>query len=773
MKRVVFTLISVMLCLGGLIAGPVDVNTAKALGVSFMNHNTVVKADGAVLAYTGTNEQGKPCFYVFSVAPKGFVIVSADNCAWPVLGYSTESSFSAVNIEDGLMTFLENYITEISYAMENGLTPSAEVLNDWESLKTTGRLSRRGVRSVGPLVTTTWHQTQLYNDQCPEDQEGYNGHVKSGCVANAMSQLLNYWEWPKTGTGSHSYYCDGYGSTSYGTLTANFGEAHYRYELMPDFLDYTSPQAEVDAVALLEFHCGVSVDMSYGPSASGAYSGDVPVALEDYFRYQNDMHLEDRSSYSDEQWKNMLKADFDAGRPIYYSAYSYTKDGTRGGHAFVCDGYDENDFFHFNWGWQGFDNGFYSLDAMNLTHHQYNYSHGALFNIHPDEEYYDQPQSVQNLTIVPSGTSVNITMTAPSLTVGGETQTDLDSVVILLNSEQIYAFVSPQPGQTLNYSHTTQCAANYFTIYTVNDMGKGTAVRDTIIMGSTCPLTFQLHDATGDGWLSPAISLLDECGNVVSRVGLDAGANGTMVIDAPSQKNLTLFWNYCNIGYEDDDAECSFQVYDYNNELLYTSSGKPEVGELLSFQTECNMLLCDAPSYMDAEYQWEQDTFGVAVTWNGANLPDDADHYNIYRGNGQSPSFVRIAQLGMDQNSYFDDIEPGTYGYKVTVSYRVGTDDECESEPAPWSQDPNVTIAWVTVSSDIENADESHVCPNPVTDKLHLQGDFDEVSVFDAIGQLVYRGTDSDIDVSAWRNGVYFVRLTNGNGISVEKIIKK
>ena len=401
MKKTLFLLLFAVLLTGGLQAKPVGVETAKGLGVKFMNANTEVKSTTVELIYTSYANNGQACFYVFALQPKGFVIVAADDRMRPILGYSLDGSFGIPDEENGLQVLFDAYNSDLSQAVALDLKQSPEVAEQWQMLSETGRLSHRGDRSVGPLLTSTWHQTQLYNYHCPEDPEGYDGHVKVGCVASTMSQLMRYWEWPKTGTGSHSYYCSGYGSTSYGTLSANFGEADYRYELMPDFLDYNSRPDEIDAVALLEYHTGVSVEMSYGPNASGAYSADVQYALVDYFRYANTLSYNNRDNYTDSQWIAMLKNEFDNGRPVYYSAYSPTKGGTRGGHAFICDGYDANDFMHFNWGWQGFDNGFYSINAMNLTHHGYNYNHYALVDIEPNEEYYDQPRPIRNLEIVP------------------------------------------------------------------------------------------------------------------------------------------------------------------------------------------------------------------------------------------------------------------------------------------------------------------------------------------------------------------------------------
>ena len=596
MKKLTLLIVAAAL-FSGLSAKPVDVADAQRLGEKFMLSGNHVESTSMSIALVGKTDSGINAFYVFNCYPKGFVIVSADDRMYPILAYSTEGKFDLVAAEEGPNVFLDAYCSDLETAVAENLEQSPEIKAQWRELEEHGTLSGRGDReAAGPLCTSTWHQTQLYNDQCPADLEGYNGHVKVGCVANAMAQIMRYWGWPKQGVGSHSYFCYGYGSTSYGTLSANFGEADYRYELMPDFLDYTSPQTEVDAVALLEYHAGVSVEMDYGPNASGAYSGYVVPAMQQYFRYSNNADFIDRDDYGDAEWTDILRNEIDNGRPMYYSAYSYTKDGTRGGHAFVCDGYDENDFFHFNWGWQGFDNGFYHINAMDLTHHAYNYSHYTTINLRPNDEYNDQPEEV-NSYIEPMelGTAVNIRLVAPELTMGGNPITALDSVVVLMNDAPFHTFIAPNPGEILSLEHTLDAAdagtLNYFTIYAVTPNGRSNGVTLPVRMWEcddvvSSPLTFHLFDSAGDGWLSPALSILDDRGVVLYRIGLDEGYENTVTVDVPVNRNLTLYWNYCNIGYEDDDEECTFAVYNNLDELIYERTTKPRVGAMFSFQIE-------------------------------------------------------------------------------------------------------------------------------------------------------------------------------------------
>lgn len=761
MKKTAFIIMTMAFSLG-LMARPVDVETAKQLGGSFMAaQNRAITA--LTLVETEKTVSGLEVCYVFNCQPKGFVIVAADDRMRPILGYSTESSFHLVAVEEGPEVFFDAYRCDLMAAVEQGLEPSSEVVRQWRMLAEAGRLPNRSESTVEPLCASTWHQTQLYNDQCPEDPEGYNGHVKSGCVANAMAQIMRYWEWPKTGVGSHSYYCYGYGSTSYGTLSANFGEADYRYELMPDFLDYTSPQYQVDAVALLEYHAGVSVEMSYGPSASGAYSFDAIDAFQQYFRYSPLTDFEDRYYYSDDQWVELMKNELDNGRPMYYSAYSNTKDGTRGGHAFVCDGYDEYDFFHFNWGWQGFDNGFYSINGMDLTYHAYNYDHYATTDLEPNDDYYEQPMPVGDLEIEPwaYGMAATLTMTAPSHTLGDSPLSSIDSIVVLMNGEILHVFEHPQPGEPLEFGKffdNADCGVvNYFTVYPVTSGGRGKAITRPVELwtsygGMSTPLTFYLHDAAGDGWLSPAISIVDERGVVQHRIGLEAGYEDTVTVNIPVDCYLTLFWNYCNVGYEDDDAECSFEVYDYRGELLFEQTSKPEVGALFTFYSDFDVVV--APDYITAEYVYREDgTFGVQVSWDLDPINQWFGHFVLERYLDLDANPVAEWSFGPGVKAYFDEVAPGTYYYRLSAEYGAGGGIPVQSGFAPNLLDPSLDYAMVEVTEVPEFFEET----------------LSEVTVFNALGQLIYSGETTSMHSDTWRPGTYLLRYTTPNGKTLTK----
>lgn len=180
-----------------------------------------------------------------------------------------------------------------------------------------------------------------------------------------MSQIVRYHKYPPHGFGSHGY------NSSYGYLFVNYANATYNWDDMPDYI--TAPNPEVAKIC---YHCGVAVNMSYGPQGSGAYSGDVGPALISYFGYDPSAHLEYRSSYSNSQWEQLLRDEISQLRPLYYSGSG------SGGHAFVCDGYQNNSHFHFNWGWGGLYNGYFYLSSLNPGTHNYSNGQAALINLH-------------------------------------------------------------------------------------------------------------------------------------------------------------------------------------------------------------------------------------------------------------------------------------------------------------------------------------------------------------------------------------------------------
>ena len=359
----------------GVKANPIDIGQAREVGAKFVNGSMSMRATANDLRHVTTykTDRNVAAFYVFNMA-NGFIIVAADDCSIPILAYSKEGSFDMDNIPMQMEGYLQVYRKEIQYGIEHGLSGDESIAKQWNMLRTTGSpYGNRSTTAVEPLLSETWDQNCYYNALCPEDSEGPCGHVYVGCVATAMGQIMHFWQYPVVGSGSHTYYPDGYSQQ-----TANFGATTYDWNNMPDNLNSSSSSTQINAVATLLWHCGIAVNMMYSASGSGAYSNDVPNALTEYFNYSDVLfgqYKEDNTS-----WLSLVKSNLDLGLPVYYSG-SDVNDG--GGHAFVCDGYDSNDQLHFNWGWSGSGNGYFAVDALNVGGYQFNNYNYAIFNIRP------------------------------------------------------------------------------------------------------------------------------------------------------------------------------------------------------------------------------------------------------------------------------------------------------------------------------------------------------------------------------------------------------
>ncbi|MCD4650863.1 MAG: C10 family peptidase, partial [Candidatus Cloacimonetes bacterium] len=293
-----------------------------------------------------SGDNGVTLFFTCSFQQGGFVIVAADDVSIPVLGYDTDSPATPDDSSPAFQSFINYYKQEISWLIETQAS-IGETRQQWDRLLAQP-YPHEMLRDVAPLLSTEWNQSSPWNSDCPADASGSGGHVYAGCVAVAMAQVMNFWQHPAQGTGSHYY-----NHANYGQLSADFGSTTYLFNQMLDLS--STPSTE-----LLLYHCGVAMEMDYGPNGSGAASANVPAALISYFNYSSSQSFESRSDYSDNAWEALLRTELEAGRPLYYRGHS-----TDGGHAWVCDGFQGTNYFHMNWGWSGSYDGYFYLNNLN------------------------------------------------------------------------------------------------------------------------------------------------------------------------------------------------------------------------------------------------------------------------------------------------------------------------------------------------------------------------------------------------------------------------
>ena len=374
-------------------------------------------------------------FYLYAVKEGGFVIVSADYRVQPILGYSQHSIFNVENIPSNLAAWLDGYDKQVRSAIDDTTLP---VHSGWLE-QGTPKSGIEGFDSiVGPLLTTTWDQSPLYNRLCPLD----DGQLTlTGCIATAMAQVMKYWNWPTMGVGQHSYT-----TYDYGTLSADFGATTYDWNNMPTALTTSSSTAQISAVATLMYHCGVAVNMEYGIYGSGISDNIMynhglnhpcpENALRTYFKYSPALTGVRYADFTGNEWTALIKNEIDHRRPVLYSGV-----GTFEGHEFVCDGYDTNGYFHFNWGWSGVADGYFTLSRLNPSGIDFSNSQDAIIGIEPD-------------TLFGSNTTCTIIATSADTTKGTVNGSGVyyyrDTVLLYAQPAQGYRFLRWDNGSTVN-----------------------------------------------------------------------------------------------------------------------------------------------------------------------------------------------------------------------------------------------------------------------------------------------------------------------------------
>lgn len=374
-SKILLSLVVLLAVATSLIAKDISRATAEKVAVNFFYQKTNTLGEQANYNDLNiiSNQLTDQAYYVVNFE-NGWVIVAADDAMTPVLGYNLTGRFpSASEIGYNAKSYMKTFADEYNYIKENNVVAEADILAKWNELSTVKPLLTNVNRSrdvTEPLIPCLWNQDFPYNILCPEDASGPGDHVYVGCVSTCMIQIMYYWRYPLQGTGTHSYYI-----YPYGTQTVNFGEANYDYHGMQNTIDPANPWE----IAEIGYHAAVSVDMMFGGDGSGAYSQDVPHALRTYFGFDNSVQYMQKSSYPVSSWEQMMQDELDDLCPIYYSGRS-----TDGGHAFVCDAYDGDNYYHFNFGWSGSSNGFYTLQSVG----GFNLQQGMVRNIFPADPNY-------------------------------------------------------------------------------------------------------------------------------------------------------------------------------------------------------------------------------------------------------------------------------------------------------------------------------------------------------------------------------------------------
>ncbi|MDL2221134.1 C10 family peptidase, partial [Parabacteroides sp. OttesenSCG-928-N08] len=308
-------------------------------------------------------------YYIYNVeGDNGFVIVSGDDRAVPILGYAVQGAFDPARMSPDMHSWLQRYQDQIEWAVAEGIAPASNITEQWQAIDSD--LSSGTLRSSKLLSSANWAQNDPYNADCPTIG---GQRTLTGCSATAMAILMRYHQWPTKGTGSHSYSWNGT------TLSVTF-DTTYDWANMPLNINSAS-SAQKNNIAKIMSDCGRSINSSYGVNATSATLSAVAASLKQFFKYDSGLAVKGRNTMSYDDWYSLVKSEIDADRLVYYSGQS-----SSGGHAFICDGYDGENYIHINWGWGSLHNGSFMIDALNGDGNDYSNSEQIIVGVKPGSD---------------------------------------------------------------------------------------------------------------------------------------------------------------------------------------------------------------------------------------------------------------------------------------------------------------------------------------------------------------------------------------------------
>lgn len=395
-------LVLLQLGLNYAVAGNIDLKKAKTVAAYYMGVQSGQKsltAEDMTLVYEIDNATlSIPALYFFNTSNGGFIIISGSDCMDPVIGYSTEGVLDPNNMPPAMLWFVGNHARFIIQAQNTKMTPSDAIKATWdEVLNQTITLPKDGSKYIYKTMRSIWDQSYPYNAQVPT----INGtHCPTGCVATAMAQIIKYWEYPVVGQRSLTYEWNN-GQEEVQELTADFANTVYRYDLMFDTATSSVTQEQIDAVAELNYHCGVANRMNYGLDGSGAAASSTTVrAFWNYFKYDRaSMQWISRTDFSgnnqtvisnptalDTLWLDSIANSIKQKRPVFYTGADVTSSGSDARHAFVAEAYNSsNRRIKFNWGWGGSGDGYFNVitASLNAAGYYFTSEHCAIVGITP------------------------------------------------------------------------------------------------------------------------------------------------------------------------------------------------------------------------------------------------------------------------------------------------------------------------------------------------------------------------------------------------------
>ena len=794
--------------------------TAKTFEQSGVTSQTksVGKSIPMKLTYTSKEKTGANLYYVFNRGENhGFIIVSGDDRAYDILGYSDYGTFDYESLPANMKYWLETYEKELSVLINN------------PAMKTIKNITTRGTfeSSVKPLLgNIKWDQGSPFNHKCPRLPD--NSNAATGCVATAMAQVMYYHQWPPIGNGEHQYISSKYGFN----LSANFGETNYMWDKMTPQYNGSSSAESKEAVATLMHHCGVALEMNYGPS-SGAYAYMIPYSLTSYFNYDKGVNIHKREYYRIGEWTDMIKTELNQKRPVIYGGQS-----SGGGHSFVCDGYDTNNMFHINWGWSGNSDGYFQLNA--LTPNNQGIGGGA------DDGFNSQQDLITGIQRAREGSNIksnlyckeihansyetssrNYTFSIQAVNLGnyGWTYSDCQYALGLYKGNEFIQILGTPQAFNLQpfyyyysfnhkFSIPSSIEAGDYRIYPVfQSAGCNEWQKVRVVMGQ--------HQYIGAKLTNSEVTF-SEPDQFISSLQLTNIATNNKIYRNRSTK---ITFDISNTGgdfygplkimiyYPSNDfmAEGSTQIVDITSNATHTVSfyenftfteGNYMVGimddkgsligatkpfTLLPEPESSNLKLASEPYFPDNNRVPNNDIRITATVINTGglyanNLMASVDALDGSLNGGYLNAWSEI-ENGETKEIIFKgslvDCPDGEYNLYI---YYYNQNDGYLYPLEPYANQ-GITFTLYNPSGGVENVvgNRANIYPNPATSVINIENDNEikNIVIFDVSGKQVItftpqsETTSTTIDINGINNGCYFVKITDTFGTKVRQLLKR
>jgi hypothetical protein len=742
------------------------------LSVSFASYaekvdkSTALKVAKTMVCRTDINEMATRNYgnlYIFS-GENGFVIVSADDRVRPIIGYSDTNPFAINERMTNVNYWLNQVDAEIQYAIDNDIEASAEIKNEWKNLTKGIKPEAKNRTAVNALLKTKWDQDYPYNAMCPV-MDGKQ--TVTGCVATSIAQVMKYWEWPPRGIGSHTYsyegseVIEGFEGLYYeGVLSADFSDTDYDWDNMKNNYSYSSyTEVEADAVATLMYHVGVSVEMLYGTTESASSDFFAVEGLVDYFDYKESVSYQDRWKYDDDEWIELLKSELNARRPILYSG-----SGEGGGHSFVCDGYDENDNFHFNWGWSGVADGYYAIGA--LSPGTGGIGSGSLGDY-----------SMQNTAII-------------GIEAKGKEAPDY-----IASPTNVVA--TPVGDTKLELSWNAVDGAIYYGIYLESEYVReylGTTEDTSTVITGLKPNTDYCFVVTAFDVEEDESA---ESEQVCATTGSGSGGDDTEVLPPSNVKAVAISSTTIRLSWDPVPGALAYGIMNGGNLIGATYETYMDIGGALPNSTYCFTVVSvtgiDNEGYITDYSEESEEACATTGSGSGGDDTEVLPPSNV-KAVAISSTTIRLSWdpvpgalaygvmyegdfLGATDETVaeFEELLPNTtYCFKVFTI----TDVDAEGNIIGYSEDSEEACATTTVPDAVDEVTATfNMYPNPVEDKLYIETDveIEDVVVYDVYGRQQDNVAIRQhfVDVSDLTSGTYLIKIVTNDSGFIRRFVKK